>query len=180
MPSSSSRDRNVEDTYEAQNDQRLDDLHSKIRTLRGVRLNHLRSSVWLLTSGQVTTDIHRDVESQNLLLDESVRLPPSASSSDQTLIHFRRPGQCVLFVHNLPLGFRPTGESNVRLRYPPPFSVPPVVLTVSTGSGTPKQYRILVYSVGSVLSLWLLWKILSWLFSGGSPEPIPTGESYGI
>ena len=37
-PSSSSRDRNVEDTYEAQNDQRLDDLHSKIRTLRGVRL----------------------------------------------------------------------------------------------------------------------------------------------
>ena len=26
----------VEDTYEAQNDQRLDELHSKIRTLRGV------------------------------------------------------------------------------------------------------------------------------------------------
>ena len=32
---STSRDR-VEDTYEAQNDQRLDELHSKIRTLRGV------------------------------------------------------------------------------------------------------------------------------------------------
>ncbi|KAF9257140.1 hypothetical protein L218DRAFT_880184, partial [Marasmius fiardii PR-910] len=31
----SSRDR-VEDTYERQNDQRLDELHSKIRTLRGV------------------------------------------------------------------------------------------------------------------------------------------------
>lgn len=31
----SSRDR-VEDTYESQNDQRLDELHSKIRTLRGV------------------------------------------------------------------------------------------------------------------------------------------------
>jgi blocked-early-in-transport protein 1 len=30
----------VEDTYEAQNDQRLDELHSKIRTLRGVRLSH--------------------------------------------------------------------------------------------------------------------------------------------
>jgi hypothetical protein len=43
MPSSSSRDRNVEDTYEAQNDQRLDELHSKIRSLRGVRLK-LRSS----------------------------------------------------------------------------------------------------------------------------------------
>lgn len=32
---STSRGR-VEDTYEAQNDQRLDELHSKIRTLRGV------------------------------------------------------------------------------------------------------------------------------------------------
>jgi len=54
------------------------------------------------------------------------------------------------------------------------------MFTVSTGPGTPKQYRILVYSVGSVLSLWLLWKILFWFFSGGSPEPIPSGESYGI
>ena len=51
MPPSSSRDRNVEDTYEAQNDQRLDDLHSKIRTLRGVRLKSPRSSVWSLTLG---------------------------------------------------------------------------------------------------------------------------------
>ncbi|KAF7760352.1 hypothetical protein Agabi119p4_11028 [Agaricus bisporus var. burnettii] len=50
MPSSS----RVEDTYESQNDQRLDDLHSKIRTIRGI-----------------TTDIHNDVEAQNLLLDES-------------------------------------------------------------------------------------------------------------
>ncbi|KAH7868469.1 hypothetical protein F5879DRAFT_962958 [Lentinula edodes] len=50
---STSRDR-VEDTYERQNDQRLDDLHSKIRTLRGV-----------------TTDIHDDVERQNLMLDDT-------------------------------------------------------------------------------------------------------------
>ncbi|KII87442.1 hypothetical protein PLICRDRAFT_112848 [Plicaturopsis crispa FD-325 SS-3] len=50
---STSRDR-VEDTYEAQNDQRLDELHSKIRTLRGV-----------------TTDIHDDVERQNLVLDDT-------------------------------------------------------------------------------------------------------------
>ncbi|KAJ7607161.1 hypothetical protein FB45DRAFT_764505 [Roridomyces roridus] len=50
---SSSRDR-VEDTYEAQNDQRLDELHSKIRTLRGV-----------------TTDINNDVERQNLMLDDT-------------------------------------------------------------------------------------------------------------
>lgn len=35
---STSRDRRVEETYEEQNDQRLDDLHSKIRTLRGVRV----------------------------------------------------------------------------------------------------------------------------------------------
>jgi blocked-early-in-transport protein 1 len=32
---SSSRE-HAEDTYESQNDQRLDELHSKIRTLRGV------------------------------------------------------------------------------------------------------------------------------------------------
>ncbi|KXN81942.1 hypothetical protein AN958_03383 [Leucoagaricus sp. SymC.cos] len=51
---SSSRGGHVEDTYEVQNDQRLDELHSKIRTLRGV-----------------TTDIHNDVESQNLMLDGS-------------------------------------------------------------------------------------------------------------
>jgi len=57
-----------------------------------------------------------------------------------------------------------------------PFCVPPITLTVSTGPGTPKQYRILVYSLGSILSLWLLWKILSWFFLNGSPEPIPTGE----
>ncbi|KAJ7220724.1 hypothetical protein GGX14DRAFT_354581 [Mycena pura] len=51
---SSSRGRAVEDTYESQNDQRLDELHSKIRTLRGI-----------------TTDIHDDVESQNLMLDDT-------------------------------------------------------------------------------------------------------------
>ncbi|KAK7686347.1 hypothetical protein QCA50_010571 [Cerrena zonata] len=42
----------VEDTYELQNDDRLDSLHSKLRTLRGV-----------------TTDIYDDVENQNLTLD---------------------------------------------------------------------------------------------------------------
>ncbi|KAF8628306.1 hypothetical protein AX17_006009 [Amanita inopinata Kibby_2008] len=50
---STSRGR-VEDTYEAQNDQRLDELHSKLRTLRGI-----------------TSDIHDDVERQNLMLDET-------------------------------------------------------------------------------------------------------------
>ncbi|KAF8575071.1 hypothetical protein K439DRAFT_1623866 [Ramaria rubella] len=42
------------DTYETQNDQQLDELHSKIRTLRGV-----------------TTDIYDDVERQNITLDET-------------------------------------------------------------------------------------------------------------
>ncbi|KAF9644240.1 hypothetical protein BDM02DRAFT_3150655 [Thelephora ganbajun] len=126
MSPSSSRDRNVEDTYEAQNDQRLDGLHSKIRTLRGV-----------------TTDIHRDVESQNLLLDES----GNAFSSFATSL------------------------SNSTRRVNQAFGL---------GPGTPKQYRILVYSIGSILFFWLLWKILSWLLFRGSLEPIPTGESYGI
>lgn len=67
---SSSRDR-VEDTYESQNDQRLDELHSKIRTLRGVRSIPPRQ---LLVSNtlQITTDIHDDVERQNLMLDDTV------------------------------------------------------------------------------------------------------------
>jgi len=126
MPPSSSRDRNVEDTYEAQNDQRLDELHSKIRTIRGV-----------------TTDIHRDVESQNLLLDES----SNAFSSFATSL----------------------SDSARRASH-----------AFGLGPGTPKQYRILVYSIGSILSLWLLWKTLSWLFLRGDPEPVLTGEPHKI
>ncbi|KIJ16117.1 hypothetical protein PAXINDRAFT_76058 [Paxillus involutus ATCC 200175] len=49
-----SSSRSTEATYEAQNDQRLDELHSKIRTLRGI-----------------TTDIYDDAERQNLTLDDS-------------------------------------------------------------------------------------------------------------
>lgn len=126
MPSSSSRDRNVEDTYEAQNDQRLDELHSKIRTLRGV-----------------TTDIHADVESQNLLLDES----NNAFSSFTTSL------------------------SDSARRANQAFGL---------GPRTPKQYRILVYSIGTIFSLWMLWKVLGWFFFGGSPEPVPTGEPHGL
>ncbi|PFH49464.1 hypothetical protein AMATHDRAFT_41529 [Amanita thiersii Skay4041] len=71
--SSSSRSR-VEDVYEAQNDQRLDELHSKIRTLRGV-----------------TSDIHDDVERQNFMLDETGdRFSSFASTLKQTS---RRAGQ---------------------------------------------------------------------------------------
>jgi len=44
----------AEDTYESQNDQRLEELHTKIRTLRGI-----------------TNDIHDDVEGQNSILDET-------------------------------------------------------------------------------------------------------------
>ncbi|EJF64428.1 hypothetical protein DICSQDRAFT_81699 [Dichomitus squalens LYAD-421 SS1] len=51
---SSSRDARVEDTYELQNDQRLEELHSKLRTLRGV-----------------TSDIYDDVEQQNSALDNA-------------------------------------------------------------------------------------------------------------
>ncbi|KAH9006503.1 hypothetical protein EDB86DRAFT_738912 [Lactarius hatsudake] len=46
-----------------QNDQRLDELHSKIRTLRGV-----------------TTDIHDDVERQNLILDDTTNTFGSIAS----------------------------------------------------------------------------------------------------
>ncbi len=73
---SSSRSGRVEDTYETQNDQRLDELHSKIRTIRGVRITAYPISLSLtsacLLSQKITTDMHTDVEAQNLLLDESV------------------------------------------------------------------------------------------------------------
>ncbi|KAI5119582.1 hypothetical protein M0805_006467 [Coniferiporia weirii] len=58
---SSSRDA---DQIESQNDQRLDDLHAKIRTLRGV-----------------TTDIYQDVERQHLTLDETSNAFTSFGSS---------------------------------------------------------------------------------------------------
>ncbi|KIJ38770.1 hypothetical protein M422DRAFT_258647 [Sphaerobolus stellatus SS14] len=45
---------NAAQTYESQNDQQLEDLHSKIRNLRGV-----------------TTDIYDDVERQNTMLDDT-------------------------------------------------------------------------------------------------------------
>ena len=71
---SRSRDR-VEDTYELQNDERLEDLHSKLRTLRGVRFrSSSKRSPTHETTSQVTTDIYDDVERQNTTLDESVGL----------------------------------------------------------------------------------------------------------
>jgi hypothetical protein len=73
---------NVEDVYESQNDQRLDELHTKLRTLRGVR-NDAQSSLTTISNffpPQVTTDIHRDVEAQNLILDETVWVPCYSST----------------------------------------------------------------------------------------------------
>jgi blocked-early-in-transport protein 1 len=74
-----SSSRSQEDTYEAQNDQRLDELHSKIRTLRGVSSrSHPHCAVCDPYDLQVTTDIYDDAERQNLVLDETVRFtfPP--------------------------------------------------------------------------------------------------------
>jgi len=60
-------------TYETQNDQQLDELHSKLRTLRSVSLL-LASSTALPDAPfiQVTIDIHDDTQSQNLDLDNTV------------------------------------------------------------------------------------------------------------
>jgi hypothetical protein len=103
-----SSSRSQEDTYEAQNDQRLDELHSKIRTLRGVRhesyLNHAIESLPLATAGlQVTSDIYDDAERQNLVLDETVRSLLSLCSTSQltsprTTILLYRPTRSVLLL----------------------------------------------------------------------------------
>jgi len=62
-------------TYENQNDQQLDELHSKLRTLRSVSLL-LASSTALPDAPfiQVTIDIHDDTQRQNLDLDNTVCL----------------------------------------------------------------------------------------------------------
>ncbi|KAF8444087.1 hypothetical protein L210DRAFT_961791 [Boletus edulis BED1] len=65
-----SSSRSAETTYENQNDQRLDELHSKVRTLRGI-----------------TTDIYDDTERQNLTLDETGN---SFSSFSSQLSHSSR------------------------------------------------------------------------------------------
>ena len=70
------------DHLETQNDQRLDELHSKIRTLRGVCLTTRVAAFYSRQAYiqlQVTTDIYEDVERQNLTLDETVTLRCSAN-----------------------------------------------------------------------------------------------------
>ena len=78
-------------TYESQNDQRLDELHSKLRSLRGVRPFHPYLCASELNSAQVTTDIYDDVERQNLLLDDtSSSFSSFANSLTQSGRHFTR------------------------------------------------------------------------------------------
>lgn len=89
---------------EAQNDQHLNDLHSKISALRGVRLSicplpssrradpfssprlspssdSARLSSLLGRALQVTSDIYQDSRAQNSLLDGTVRVPSASTSS---------------------------------------------------------------------------------------------------
>lgn len=181
MPPSSSRDRNVEDTYESQNDQRLDDLHSKIRTLRGVRLQTYPAT----PSGNSLPRLGNDRHPQGRRIPESA---PRRIGAHVPFCGFPGPG--VSFTSgdqgNAFSSFTSSLSDSARRanqafglgihHHPAPRRL---CLPFQTGPGTPKQYRILVYSVGSMLSLWLLWKVLSWLFFGSSPEPVPAGESYG-
>ncbi|KAG6332896.1 hypothetical protein ID866_6192 [Astraeus odoratus] len=110
-----SSSRTTEETYESQNDQRLDELHSKIRTLRGI-----------------TTDIYDDAERQNLTLDDTNNAFSSLSSS---LSHSSR-------------------------RAAQAFGL--------SGTGGVRQSRIILYTIGGFLFLWLLWKTRSiWWTSAG-------------
>lgn len=104
-------------TYESQNDQRLDDLHSKLRSLRGVRSLSF-PCVPALIPEQVTTDIYDDVERQNLLLDDTSNSFSSfANLLTQSGRHFTR------------------------------------------AFGGTKTWRIGLYTIGTLIGLWLLWKI---------------------
>ncbi|KAH7890536.1 hypothetical protein F5I97DRAFT_40500 [Phlebopus sp. FC_14] len=110
-----SSSRSTEETYETQNDQRLDELHSKIRTLRGV-----------------TADIYDDAERQNLTLDDTNNTFSSLSSS---LSHSSR-------------------------RAAQAFGL--------SGVGAVRQTRIIMYTIGAFLALWIVWKTKGiWWASAG-------------
>ncbi|KAG8950239.1 hypothetical protein FRC04_007873 [Tulasnella sp. 424] len=106
-------------TYESQNDQRLDDLHSKIRSLR-----------------HITIDIHDDSQRQNNMLDDSGNIFNSFGS----------------------------GLSASAQRAGRAFGIAP---------GGTKQMRIIMYSVGGFVLLWLLWKTSGWWWWSGATAPAP-------
>ncbi|EJU03847.1 hypothetical protein DACRYDRAFT_64932 [Dacryopinax primogenitus] len=105
---STSRDRD-DFTYEQQNDRRLDELHSKIRSLRSV-----------------TTDIYDEAERGNTHLDETINTFASFRTSlSQSANRAARA-----------LGLR----SNI------------------------SQFRMILYVVGAIVLLWVLWKIFAWFW----------------
>ena len=74
-----SSSRSQEDTYEAQNDQRLDELHSKIRTLRGVSSrSHPHCAVILTTCRlPLTFTMTRNTRTWSSTRRSVSTLPPS-------------------------------------------------------------------------------------------------------
>jgi hypothetical protein len=74
-------------TYETQNDQQLDELHSKLRTLRSVSfLSASLTSLFNILSIQVTIDIHDETQRQNLDLDSTVCLSHTCRASTLPLL----------------------------------------------------------------------------------------------
>lgn len=144
---------NVEDVYESQNDQRLDELHSKIRTLRGVRasfqlfvLNPTGFGCWEKRNSlslKVTTDIHSDVEAQNLILDETVW-----GFCDVVGIYlfffFYQGDRFSSFGSSLMQTSQRAGQA---------FGI---------GSGSLKPWRIAMLIVGLFLAFWFISKLLRW------------------
>lgn len=59
-------------TYETQNDQQLDELQSKLRTLRSVSQSALPIALCNVHFTQVTIDIHDETQRQNTDLDNTV------------------------------------------------------------------------------------------------------------
>ncbi|KAL8292452.1 hypothetical protein RQP46_001064 [Phenoliferia psychrophenolica] len=67
--SASAADDSQASNLEAQNDEHLNELHSKLKALRGPELTRTHARAAALAARQVTTDIYRDSQGQNTLLD---------------------------------------------------------------------------------------------------------------
>lgn len=94
---------------------------------------------------QVTTDIHDDVERQNLTLDETVETCPiPALRSCISQYDFNKGNSFTGVAGSL-------AQSSRR------------AVHAFGSTGPLKQYRLLVWMVGIVVGLWLLWHLFGWI-----------------
>jgi blocked-early-in-transport protein 1 len=156
LPVMSARD-HVEDTYETQNDQRLDELHSKIRTLRGVRPHHISFRPYRKVAKGILTDHHR----------HSWRCRASELDVGRYRAFYLRSGEGGSFVHLNPLGtFQ--GDHFSSFTASLTQTSRKVGQAFGIGQGGLKTWRIAFAVVGFFFGFWIVSKIVSFWWSRGA------------